>query len=444
MKKQILFFLILFATTNTLLAQLQTKGIFVCNEGTWNMSNASIAFIDPANQQNNNLDFFSSKNGNSNIGDTPTDIKIHGNKVYVVVNVSSLVQIFDINTGQSLAQIPLFEGNIASEPRYIAFHENKAYVSAFNGKVYRIDTASLTLDGSVNVGRNPEGICVAGNKIYVANSGGLEFETGNYDHTVSVIDIPSFTQAKKIEVGLNPFKVLPDGYGSIYVTVRGNYNDIPYSLKRIDTTTQEVAESFAVEALNLDIYGKYAYIYSSDYSNYPEVSSWVKRFDLETKTLENNSFISDETIISNAYGINVNPANGDVYIANTSPDFVSEGDLLCFDSSGKLKFRINSVGVNPNGVAFWNIPGTMAGICPNNDENKIQINVYPNPCIKTLSIENAATTKLQIFNTQGILQLTKDLASNYEQINLEKLPSGIYLLKLISGNNSQNFKIIKR
>jgi hypothetical protein len=54
-------------------------------------------------------------------------------------------------------------------------------------------------------------------KIYVANSGGLDFQDANYDHTVSVIDLNSFEEIEQIEVGLNPYQVFADSQGDVYV-----------------------------------------------------------------------------------------------------------------------------------------------------------------------------------------------------------------------------------
>ena len=36
-------------------------------------------------------------------------------------------------------------------------------------------------------------------------------------------------------------------------------------------------------------------------------------------------------------------------------NFVIWGDVLCFDSEGKLKFRLNEIGLNPNKVTFLNL-----------------------------------------------------------------------------------------
>ena len=68
----------------------------------------------------------------------------------------------------------------------------------------RIDTASLQVEALAQVGRNPEDLCVQDGKLYVSNSGGLDWEGIGVDRTVSVVDLAAFTETKQIEVGPNP------------------------------------------------------------------------------------------------------------------------------------------------------------------------------------------------------------------------------------------------
>ncbi|MBO5977111.1 MAG: YncE family protein, partial [Bacteroidales bacterium] len=63
-------------------------------------------------------------------------------------------------------------------------------------------------------------------------------------------------------------------------------------------------------------------------------------------------FITDGTIIETPYGLSVNPQNGDVFICEAY-NYLTQGDVLCFSSDGKLKYRLSDVGLNPNAVIVW-------------------------------------------------------------------------------------------
>ena len=106
------------------------------------------------------MNYFRSLNRRG-LGDTANDMAIYGEKLYIVVNVSSQIEVIDLQSGLSLKQIPMLTENGSSrQPRFITFHKDKAYVCSYDGTVARIDTTSLTIEGYAKVGRNPDGICV--------------------------------------------------------------------------------------------------------------------------------------------------------------------------------------------------------------------------------------------------------------------------------------------
>ena len=319
---------------------------FVLSEGLFNLNNSTLAMYN-LNTKETFTDFFLSVNKRG-LGDTANDMGLYGSKLYVVVTVSSQVEILDASTGKSLKRIPMFNGQgIAREPRFIDFHNGKAYVCSFDGTVAKIDTASMKIEGFVTCGRNPDGICITNDKIYVSNSGGLSYP--NYDNTVSVIDIETFKEIKKIIVGSNPYKLHADSEGDVYVVSRGNYRMQSGLFQKINSKTDEVAQSFDdIQALNFTIHNDTAYIY-----NYHPTSNQYSFvvFDCKSEIILNDNFITDGTVLHNPFGIDVNPANSDVYITEAYA-YTIWGDVLCFDNHGKLKFRLREIGLNPNKVVF--------------------------------------------------------------------------------------------
>ena len=115
---------------------------FVLSEGLFNLNNSTLAMYN-LNTKETFTDFFLSVNKRG-LGDTANDMGLYGSKLYVVVTVSSQVEILDASTGKSLKRIPMFNGQgIAREPRFIDFHNGKAYVCSFDGTVAKIDTTSM-------------------------------------------------------------------------------------------------------------------------------------------------------------------------------------------------------------------------------------------------------------------------------------------------------------
>ena len=321
----------------------QTNKLMILCEGSFNGNNSTLAYYD-LSTKNIDKDFFNTVNGRG-LGDTANDILKYDSKIYIVVNVSGSIEVLDAKSGRSIKNIDMKTSTGESkQPRYAAAYGGKVYVTSYDDTVTRIDTATLAIDGSVKVGRDPEGICIKNNKIYVANSGGLDYATGNYDTTVSIIGLQNFTVEKTIEVGTNPYQVFADSEGDVYVTTRGNYVDIAPAFKKI-SPNYEVTAINNVQVSEFTIVNDKAYILYNEWGK-PSV---VKVFDCQTEKVVTENFIVDKTLNVNGYKI-----AADAYVYVTTTDYITSGNVFCFDKTGKLKFKLESVGMNPNKVIFLN------------------------------------------------------------------------------------------
>jgi DNA-binding beta-propeller fold protein YncE len=332
------------------------KGFFLLNEGNMNSNKASLDYMDYTTGIYT-LNLYNQRNPSvtKGLGDVGNDIGTYGSKVYVVVNNSNKVEILDKMTGVRITQVNIINC------RSVAFSGTKAYVSAYlgkvgdpnapNGIVAEIDTTSLTITRKVTVGRQPEQIAIVGQKLYVANSGG--YSPPNYERTVSVIDLVSFTQIKLIDVAINLDRCIADKYGKLYVTSRGDYYTTPSDLYVIDTRNDSVVKNFNLPASNLWIDNDLAYIYATDF-NYNTRKTMISysMIDVSADTLLNRSFITDGTDqqIKVPYGIAVNPVTKEVLVTDAK-DYVNPGTLYCFDSSGK-KLWSTTTGDIPGHFAF--------------------------------------------------------------------------------------------
>jgi len=332
-------------TTPTLLPETpgETGRLFVLSEGLFNQNNSRLSCFNFGDRTMES-DYFTFINKRG-LGDTANDMKRYGNKLWIVVNVSSNVEVLDLSSSKSLKQIPMFNQDaVARQPRQIAFSKGKAYVCSFDGTVTRIDTTTLKIEKVISCGRNPDGIAVANGKLYVSNSGGLD---PGFANTVSVIDIVSFSEIKKITVGINPSRLEADSQGDVYMVSRGNNASIKARWQRINSQTDELAQTFDnLPAVNFTIRNDTAYLYNYDFT---DQSYSVQTFDCKTEHLIPDQFITDQTNIKCPFGIYAHPVNGNIYITDAQ-NYTVKGDLLCFNRKGKLLYKVESVGLNPNAV----------------------------------------------------------------------------------------------
>ncbi|MCL1943630.1 MAG: YncE family protein [Candidatus Azobacteroides sp.] len=328
---------------------IDLPGFYVCSEGVMGQLNSSsLSFYSFAD---NDLffDCFSRIN-KSPVGDTPNQLARYGNKMYCVVTGSGVIHVFDARTGKSVKQIDMKTGSGASKyPRAIAFYEGKAYVCSFDNTVCRIDTVTLAVDATLNVGNNPDGICVANKKLYVSNSGPYTA----YDNTVSVIDPDTFTEIKKITVTVNPGKMMADQYGDVYLISKGDYVNVLQScFQRINSDTDQLVYTSDFSASNFTIDDNSAYIYSYDYDNSGNVvNQKILVYNVKDEKIETENFITDGTTVNIPYAISVHPQTKDIFIADVT-NYTAKADILQFGSDGKLKNKITDVGINPNSIVF--------------------------------------------------------------------------------------------
>ena len=330
-------------------------GMYVLNEGNMGSNKASIDFLDldenkPTVHYHRNI--YSERNPNvvKELGDVGNDIKIYGSKLWIVVNVSNKVEVATVDSCKRITQI-----NIPN-CRYLAFKDGFAYVSSYVGPVklnqdvplgmvYKVDTVDFKKKDSVVVGYQPEELCIVDNKLYVANSGG--YRAPNYDNTLSEIDLTTFKEIRKIKVGLNLHHCQVDHYGQIWVTSRGNYNDVPsriYWLYKGHNQLYEVIDSIDTPVSGLSIVGDSLYYYGSAWNNATKQNTIsYGLINVRThQTIDTNLFSSPEVkSITMPYGIMVNPIERDFYLMDAK-NYVSSGSLLHFKPDGTHDFTVRT------------------------------------------------------------------------------------------------------
>lgn len=311
--------------------------LYFLSSGSNTHNNSSLYMYDVAKEEVV-PDYFLTQNGRG-LGDTAQDMIVYGDKMYISVYGESTIEVTDLRA-KSIKQIPT-EG----QPRYMVSNGGKVYVTYYNGYVARIDTASLTVEATVRVGRNPDQLAVANNKLYVANSGGMDYSTEiGYDKTVSVVDLSSFTETEKLEVVLNPTKVQADEQGNVYVISMGNYDDVPNTLQKINTATNEVSVlSDCPNATEMTYMNGKLYLY---YAQWGAPSPTYLTYDTKAQTV-GSSFITDGTAVNAPYAIC--NAGGNIYISES--DYTNNGDIYGFGTDGKLIKKFEA-GLNPMKVVL--------------------------------------------------------------------------------------------
>ena len=377
MKKELLkIVLLLFVTTGILMScsdndsdesqvvrVLESNGVFVVSSGNSDNSiNGSVTYYDYSSQTASSLGSFSTVGGS--FDRHSCDAVVYGNKLYVTVTTENTIYVSDVKSGQTLATLSttaLMGENNGLGPRRITAALGNIYVSTQGGYVAAIDTASYQLTKTYQAGSDPEGMCIANGKLYVANSNNGQQQSSS----ISVIDLTTGANTSYFDTNIrNPQEIAVIGDAIYYLdlgtvdelggmqTDNGVYCIEGDSIRKImDATAMAVGTSKDYEG-NTSVC-IYSYNLPQGYSNADYVAyslslhqTWYYLFDA----------------VDNPCGIGIDPLTSQVFIASTYvktgkyawdrvPDYTSPGYVAVFDENGVEQKRFDC-GVNPVHFAF--------------------------------------------------------------------------------------------
>src|SRR5690554_29648 len=336
-------------------------GFYLLNEGNMGNNKATLDYYDfETGIYKKNIYAERNPTVPKEMGDVGNDIGIYGSKLYAIINVSNKVEVMDVATTKRISQIEI------PNCRFIKFHEGYAYVTSYAGPVVidpdyeqlgfvaKINTVTLEVVDRCLVGFQPDELEIVDNKIYVANSGGYmgAGDTEGYERTVSVIDIATFKEEKRIDVAYNLERIKADSRGDLWVSSRGDYKGLPARLFFIDREKGIVTDTIPIAASNYWIDDDLLYVYGTEFSYI--TNSWDISYSIvntRMREIIDRKIITDGTDeeIEKPYGIMVHPETKDIFITDAG-NYVTPGVLYCFDKEGKKKWS----------VVTGNIPGHFA------------------------------------------------------------------------------------
>ena len=148
----------------------EIMGMYLLNEGNMGSNKCTLDYLDLSGNTETvhyYRNIYAERNPSTvkELGDVGNDLKIHDNKLWMVINCSNKVEVATADSCRRLAKIDI------PNCRYIAFDDNYAYVSSYVGpvqistntqlgRVYKIDTRTYQKVDSIEVGYQPEELCI--------------------------------------------------------------------------------------------------------------------------------------------------------------------------------------------------------------------------------------------------------------------------------------------
>lgn len=327
-----------------------TIGAYILNSGDYGSNNTLLSIYSTIG--NTVMDSCFIQVNGKQLGDYGQDMEVFGEKLYVSMYGSGKITVIDKFSCKFLSDIEVASPVTGDKlsPRSIVGYGGYLYASYYEGYVGKIDTATFSVQ-LAKVGDNPEDIVVASEKLYVANSGGMNYP--DYGNTVSVLNLSDLSLIKNIEVVQNPCYMDVDSEGDIYLVSNGNYADVPSCLQRITTVNDiatpipEVKNPFLVAATAGNQMVIVTSYFDEDWKAHYGVINYNTSASVEAVA---GSFISDGSTLGNIYSLSIDKYTGACYFGIS--DYVTNGDIYVYHPTGEYITKFFSGGLNPAKVAF--------------------------------------------------------------------------------------------
>ena len=304
---------------------LPGHGLFITNEGNFQYGNASLSFYDPLEKAVENELFY--RANAMKLGDVAQSMTIRDGIGWIVVNNSHVIFAIDIETGKEIGRIT----NLTS-PRYIHFLSNeKAYVTQiWDNRIFIVNPSTFEITGYIPV---PRMTMEQGSTEQMVQYGKYVFvNCWSYQNRILKIDTETDSVVDELVVGIQPTSLVLDKNNKIWSVTDGGYEGSPYgyeapSLYRIDAETftieKEFRFNFGDAPSEVQLNGTKDKIYW--------INDDIWEMDVTADVLPSNPFLDSRGTIY--YGLTIDPASGDVYVADAI-DYQQQGMILRYSSEG--------------------------------------------------------------------------------------------------------------
>ena len=304
---------------------LPVHGLFITNEGNFQYGNASLSFYDPLEKSVENELFY--RANAMKLGDVAQSMTIRDGIGWIVVNNSHVIFAIDIETGKEIGRIT----NLTS-PRYIHFLSNeKAYVTQiWDNRIFIVNPSTFEITGYIPV---PRMTMEQGSTEQMVQYGKYVFvNCWSYQNRILKIDTETDSVVDELVVGIQPTSLVLDKNNKIWSVTDGGYEGSPYgyeapSLYRIDAETftieKEFRFNFGDAPSEVQLNGTKDKIYW--------INDDIWEMDVTADILPDNPFLDSRGTIY--YGLTIDPASGDVYVADAI-DYQQQGMILRYSSEG--------------------------------------------------------------------------------------------------------------
>lgn len=342
-------------------------GVLILCEGNYNSGNSTLSYYNTETGGVENGVF--QRANDRRLGDTGQSITVQGGSAYIAMENSGIIWKVDTRTFRVTGQLTAGETEHMTDPRHICIvDEGKAYVTdlcspyitVFNPQTMQATGSISTGQKAVNGHASTEEMARIGDEVFT--------NCWSYGRKILVIDTRTDCVTDSITLSSwQPKSIAADARGKLwaitdggYETAGGSFGDNTPHLYRIDPGSRKVELDLAMETDEATV----RIAMSPDRNTIYILNNDIYRMRVTDNSLPDTPFlyapVSSDGRRHKLYGIDVDPATGDIYVAD-AVDYSQAGTVYRYDAAGNpiANFR---VGITPSRFAFTDaatdIPGS--------------------------------------------------------------------------------------
>lgn len=287
-------------------------------------------------------------NPGNRLGDTATDVVVHGDRMYVAVSASHTIEVFDRVTGVAYGRLRL---SSEEEPYRLCFaNDTTAYCTNLtDDSITEFNPQTLqTRVVRVPVGPAPEGIASNGRHVFVANSGYGDLRVNEpLAGTLSVLSVIDLSVVAVVDSVPNAATVRCDASRNrVWVSYRNlaSKSELLGGAVLIDASTFQILQRWAFRSphgLVVDSVTGNAFILHEEGVDALTIGESLTRRVISHSSTQGNDVW---------YGLGFDATRRILWIGNAR-GYVTDGETIAVEMNGTIVGRY-PVGANPTAFAF--------------------------------------------------------------------------------------------
>ena len=295
-----------------------SRAVYILNEGQYGDPGGARLTMYDAERDTVYRDVFESANDGAHLGSLGDDIVLHGEKAYIAMSGSHDLKVISTDDHR-LLQSATYPGATPHDIAIGADGTRMFLTMLFSDSILSLDPATLGIRRAIPVGQNPQGMAMAGLRLFVCNSG---FGSGR---TVTVVNTETEEVLKTIELSDGPSGVAFAPDGSVWVACTGNpYAGVPTAgrVYVIDGSSLTVKDSvmFDGQLFGPISLGEDGHAYVLGVTQGSFFGGPVHRISLSSRQ------VTIEYVPGTYYALASEPGTGNLYLADAK-GFAAAGEI---------------------------------------------------------------------------------------------------------------------